>query len=156
MLWKSQTNLLIIECWLRNDYLIRLCNLLRGKGLFDRYNDVFSDYLEKGYAGKISRTGIEDCWYIPHQILIDPVKVDKIRVVFNANVIYRNVDLNSCLQTGPDLCNNLVGILLRFREENIAVVADIETMFHQVKVSDHDDEYLFNVNCSTIMDYHMK
>ena len=34
----------------------------------------------------------------------------------------------------PDLTKQIVGVLLRFREEQIAVMEDIEAMFHQLKV----------------------
>ncbi len=43
--------------------------------------------------------------------------------------------LNEQAWTGPDLTNKLIGVLLRFREENIALVADINSMFHQVYVT---------------------
>lgn len=36
----------------------------------------------------------------------------------------------------------LVGVLLRFRQDRIAVMADIESMFHQVKVNVHHRDYL--------------
>ena len=39
---------------------------------------------------------------------------------------------------GPDLFNNLLGVFLRFREEPIAVIGDIRSMFHQVFVSEKD------------------
>ena len=42
--------------------------------------------------------------------------------------------LNKNLLQGLDYTNRLVGVLLRFREENVALVGDIESMFHQVKV----------------------
>ena len=40
--------------------------------------------------------------------------------------------------TGPDLLNNLVGVLLRFRNHKIAIVADIEATYHQVRVNKSD------------------
>ncbi|XP_068720553.1 uncharacterized protein [Montipora capricornis] len=43
---------------------------------------------------------------------------------------------------GPDLTNNLVGVLICFREEPIAIMADIERMFHQVRVSPKDCDAL--------------
>ena len=36
------------------------------------------------------------------------------------------------------MTNNLSGVLLRFREHKVAMVADIKCMFHQVKVSPED------------------
>ena len=35
---------------------------------------------------------------------------------------------------GPDLVNSLIGVLIRFRKEQVAITADIESMFHQVRV----------------------
>ena len=48
--------------------------------------------------------------------------------------------MNDQLLHGPDLINNLFGVLNRFRQESIALVSDIEAMFHQVRVDprDHD------------------
>ena len=42
----------------------------------------------------------------------------------------------------PDLTNSIVGVLIRFREDRIAVMADIEAMFYQVRVSDRDSSFL--------------
>ena len=36
---------------------------------------------------------------------------------------------------GTDLNDNLIGVLMRFREEQFAVIADIESMFHQARVA---------------------
>ena len=38
--------------------------------------------------------------------------------------------------------NNLVGVLIRFRQEQIALAADIEAMFHQVRVHERDCDAL--------------
>ena len=43
---------------------------------------------------------------------------------------------------GPDLNNRLDAVLLRFRKESIALVADVEAMFHQVLVSPRDRDSL--------------
>ena len=46
--------------------------------------------------------------------------------------------LNDALMQGPHLTNDLVGVLIRFRKELIAVAGDIRAMFHQVKVCPKD------------------
>ena len=48
--------------------------------------------------------------------------------------------LNDCLLSGPDLTNNLIGVLLCFRQEPVAMMADLECMYYQVWVpySEHD------------------
>ena len=38
--------------------------------------------------------------------------------------------------------NSLVGVLTRFRQEHVALAADIEAMFHQVRVHDEDCDAL--------------
>lgn len=43
--------------------------------------------------------------------------------------------MNRHLLQGPDLTNNLVGVLIRFRQERTAIMCDIESMFHQVHVN---------------------
>ena len=45
-------------------------------------------------------------------------------------------------RSGPDLTNQTVGVLLRFREEQIAVTGDIEAMYHQVKVPENQRYFL--------------
>ncbi|KAK7933271.1 hypothetical protein WMY93_004167 [Mugilogobius chulae] len=42
------------------------------------------------------------------------------------------VNLNEWLLPGPTLSPSLVGVLLRFREHNVAISGDIKGMFHQV------------------------
>ena len=49
----------------------------------------------------------------------------------------QKISLNFLLQ-GPVLTNSLVGVLVHFRQEAVAVVADIEAMFHQVKMAPED------------------
>ncbi|KAL7878212.1 hypothetical protein SRHO_G00048550 [Serrasalmus rhombeus] len=46
------------------------------------------------------------------------------------------------LLQGPDLTNSLIGVILRFRKEPIGIMADVKSMFHQVRVSKSDVNYL--------------
>ena len=54
----------------------------------------------------------------------------------------RGKSLNDLLLKGPDLTNSLLGVLTRFRQERVAVMADIEAMFHQVRVPECDRSFL--------------
>ena len=57
---------------------------------------------------------------------------------------YANTSLNDLLLQGPDFNNSLVGVLLRFRQERIALMSDVESMFHQVQVApEHCDSLHF-------------
>ena len=70
--------------------------------------------------------------------MFHPQKPNKVRVVFDCAARFRETSLNDQLLQGPDLMNNLTGVLLRFRQERVALVADVEQMFHQVIVKPED------------------
>ena len=63
-------------------------------------------------------------------------------MVFDAAALHDGVSLNSQLNRGPDLTNSLLGVLLRFRQERIALAPDIQSMFLQVKVPAEDADAL--------------
>jgi len=108
-----------------------------------RYTSVIEDYLAKDYAGKVEEeTDSEMRWYLPHHAVLHPRKPDKVRVVFDCSVTFKGKSLNQQLLQGPDLLNSLIGVLLRFREGRIAMVSDIESMFHQVRVDPKDHSLL--------------
>ena len=50
--------------------------------------------------------------------------------------------LNENLFKGPHLLSSLIGIILRFRINEFAVMGDIEQMFHQVNVPTTDRDAL--------------
>lgn len=81
-------------------------------------------------------------WYLPHHPIFHPRKPGKVRVVFDCAAKFLGVSLNDMLLQGPDLNNNLIGVLMGFREEPVAVVADIESMSHQVRVDPEDCDAL--------------
>ena len=56
-----------------------------------------------------------------------------VRIVFNSSQLFRGVSLNSFLTKGPDsFKNNLLGMLLRFREEQVVLIGDIRKMYNSV------------------------
>ena len=75
-------------------------------------------------------------WYIPHHGIYHPKKPNKIRVVFDCSAEFKNETLNKHLLQGPDLTKNFLGVLCRFRQETVAFMCDIESMFLQVRVSE--------------------
>jgi len=81
-------------------------------------------------------------WYLPHHPVTHPQKPDKVRVVFDCAATYTGKSLNSELLQGPDNTNTLVGVLIHFRQERIAVMSDVEQMFHQVYVDPKDRDAL--------------
>lgn len=65
-------------------------------------------------------------WYLPIFGVYHPQKKDRIRMVFDSSAKCQGISLNDVLMTGPNLMNNLVGVLMRFRLEKIAVIADLQ------------------------------
>ena len=147
MLWKQDTPVL------PNNRVLavkRLHSVERKLGkapeLEKRYHTAMNDYINQGHARKLSKDQRHSYTartnYVPHHCVVNPNKPDKVRVVFDAAAKFSNTSLNSNLLTGPDLLNNLVSVLLQFRVGKVAIMADIEQMFNQVKVYQHDQDAL--------------
>ena len=117
--------------------------LIKNPGFQQEYNAFMSDMLSKGYAVRVPEEKLNkqdgNVWYVPHHGVYHPQK-KKLRVVFDCAARFQGTSLNDELLQGPDLANSLIGVLLRFRQENVAVMADIEAMYHQVRVPDDDTD----------------
>lgn len=50
--------------------------------------------------------------------------------------------LNECLLTGPNLNPDLLSILMKFRQQRVAVMADISKAFLQINVNEMDRDVL--------------
>lgn len=118
--------------------------LQRNEALHVKYNAFIDDMVSKGQARQVplSELNNEPVFYLPHHNVVNPQKPDKCRVVWDCAAKWRGSSLNDRLLRGPDLTNSLVGVLTRFREEPIALIADIEGMFHQVRVKPTDRDFL--------------
>ena len=104
------------------------------------YIRFMKDIIAKSYARKSTiGTASRKTWYLPHYGVYHPNKSGKIRVVFDFSAHYKGRCLNRELLSGSD---QIVGVLLRNREEQIVVMGDIEAMFHQVKVSKDQCSFL--------------
>ena len=103
--------------------------------------------IDRGYAEKVPNHELQAPprqWYIPHQPVLSAKKPDKMCVVYDCASVSADKSLNDFLMKGPDLINSLVGVgvLLKFRKAPIAVTADIEAMFYQVRVAPSDKDAL--------------
>ncbi|XP_077969046.1 uncharacterized protein LOC144422908 [Styela clava] len=104
--------------------------------LFQKYKDKIHEYIQNGYAEYIpihelphsNRTS-----YLPHHYT-----GQKVRVVFDCSAEFQGTRLNNNLLSGPFNTNTLVGVLLCFRQEPVAVICDIRQMFHRIRVNPPD------------------
>ena len=127
--------------------LSRLMKLKYKLGKDQKYAHDYRDFMKKlidnGHAEVASDPPPEGrTWYIPHHGIYHPRKPNKIRVVFDCSAEYKEESLNRNLLQGPDMTNNLTGILCRFRNQPIAFACDVEGMFHQVHVNKDQRDYL--------------
>ena len=102
--------------------------------------------MEKGYAEKVPWKQLEVndrlIWYLLHHPVTHPLKPVKVRVVYDCAASYCRTSLNQQLLQGPDQTNQLTGVLIQFREELVATVADVEAMFYQVLMEPEDRDVL--------------
>jgi hypothetical protein len=128
MLWRSS------DVWLPNNRTSAEKRLqsIRRKLLMDedyakKYCKFMNMLIERQYARKLTPEEVEKTgprtWFLPHHGVINPQKPEKLRVVFDAAAKFRGTSLNNQLVQGPDFTNNLTGVLLRFRQHQIAVLA---------------------------------
>ncbi|KAK3754770.1 hypothetical protein QZH41_007277 [Actinostola sp. cb2023] len=121
--------------------------LSRDPALSKMYSEFLVNLLNKGYARKVHKEVLDHSndmisWYLPHHPVFHPQKPGKVRVVFDCSARYKGTSLNDQLLQGPDLTNSLTGVLTRFRQEPVALMSDIEAMFHQVHVLPKDCDAL--------------
>ena len=120
--------------------------------LYVKYKEGIDDYVRKGFASKVQeypvverKSEVNDVWYLPHHPVFHPQKPQKPqkpRIVFDCAAQFEGVSSNKRLLRGPDMTNKLIGVLTRFREQSTAFMADIESMFCQVRVSPKQRDYL--------------
>ena len=140
---------------LQNNYFLSLVHLkslekqlLRDTTNIEKnYAKTISEDLEKIYviqfpdAHMVEKRSDKD-WYLPHHQVVNPNKPGKVRRVLNSAAKFHGTSLNKSLLTGPELLQNLIHVLLRVRQHQFAVSADIEGMFLQVVVPDCDQTSL--------------
>ena len=105
------------------------------------YSGQIEDMLQRGVARKLTEEELKNWqgpkYYISHLAVVNPKsKSTPVRIVFNSSQNCNGSSLNAILAKGPDsFRNSMVGILLRWREENVAIVGDIKKMFHSVRIA---------------------
>ncbi len=113
---------------------------------FADYSSFMDKIIKNGHAEKVPESELQvkpgHKWYLPHHGVYHPKKPSKIRVVFDGSAQYHRHSLNSHLLQGPELTNTLLGVLLPFRKEAIAISCDVEQMFHQFRVNPKHRDYL--------------
>lgn len=125
-------------------FLSMRSRMKRNEKYFSDYKNFMETMIRDGHMESVplsDNSANSQSWYLTHHGVYHKQK-EKIRIVFNCSLPYRGLSLNDMLLQGPDLTNNLLGVLLRFRQEPIAFTSDIKKMFYQVRVPQQDRRFL--------------
>jgi hypothetical protein len=121
--------------------------LSKEPNLLKVYNENIENWVKLDQARVMKPDELQDKvskkqYFLPHHPVINEKKPGKLRVVFDCAAKFAGKSLNSALLQGPVHMNTLVGVLSRFREYPVALAADIQSMFHQVRVYEDDEKSL--------------
>ena len=118
-------------------------NLLKDEAKARMYDEAIMEYEKNGWARPLTEDEVnansKAVYYLPHHGVYRPErKSTPLRVVFDPACQYKGVSLNSFLHKGPCLIGNLLGVLLRFREEPVGFIGDISKMYLQMRLPEGD------------------
>ncbi|XP_068723692.1 uncharacterized protein [Montipora capricornis] len=107
------------------------------------YDKQMTELTEMNFARKLTKEQMMahkgPIHYISHHEVVRPKKkTTPIHIVFNSSGSYQGHHLNDYWIKGPDLLNSLFGVILRFRENEVAVTGDISKMYHRVLIPERD------------------
>ena len=117
--------------------------LMKRPDLAEQYKNRIHEMVEEGVARRLNSTEIKNYigpyYYISHHEVIKTNSTSTpLRIVFNSSAKYNGHSLNDYWMKGRDFVNNLLGILLRFRENRVAFIGDVRRMYHSVKLTKLD------------------
>ncbi|XP_063838164.1 uncharacterized protein LOC135087291 [Ostrinia nubilalis] len=143
LLWKNERETLPNNYHQAHQRLINMEKKLdKDPALKTSYEEQIENLLKNGYAEKAPETTTPGrTFYLPHFAVMHPIK-KKPRIVLDAAAKFNGKSLNDALLPGPDLLQSLFGVLLRFREDPVAVVADIKEMFLRIQMREEDRDSL--------------
>lgn len=125
------------------------------------YDQVIQEQLQNGIIEKVPDSTIPQkhtVHYLPHHCVLSRDRSKKLRIVYDASAkTADNLSLNECLYRGPLMLEDLTGLLIKFREHPIGIVADVEKAFLQLGLQDLDRDvtrflWLKDINCEANSD----
>ena len=140
--WVDETPPLRSNRKLAEDRLVSLeKHLSKRPRIAEKYQEVLRANEEKGYIRKVDHhdAELEASWYLPHfPVVREDKQTTKVRIVYDSAVRYGGISLNDAMLPGPKLQRDVFDVLLRFRKNPVALVADLTEMFSQVVLAERD------------------
>lgn len=116
----------------------------KDKNLHNEYKKFIHEFITLGHAEYITdfnqSTSCNKSFYLPHHAVLRPdSQTTKLRTVFNGSAkTDTGVSLNDVLLEGPNIYNDILDIILRFRLHKYIFTADIVKMFRNIFINpDH-------------------
>ena len=154
------------KCLPNNKWVVMKKLLQTEKRLYKDYNwritysKQMDNMVERNVARKLTPQEISNyqgpVHYISHHAVVkNGSHTTPVRIVFNSSANYHGHVLNEYWGKGPDaFINNLLGVLIRFRENYVGFFGDIKKMYNSVFTSEldqHCHRYLWR-NMDTTID----
>ena len=112
------------------------------------YCQQMEDQLSRGVSRLVSTEELQrekqagkKMWFLPHFAVKKESKTTPVRVVYDAKSRFQGHSLNDYLAKGDNLNSDLFNVALRFRENEVGIIADIKKMYQAVKIRPEDARF---------------
>ena len=98
----------------------------------------------EGYIRKLEPGEVDDGprGYVPHfPVVREDKETTKVRIAYNSAARYGGISLNDTMFPGPILQQDIFDVLIRFRGNPVALVADLTEIFSRVIMAKKDRRY---------------
>ena len=118
--------------------------LKKSPELLEKYDSIIREQLALGIVEPVEGSNaFSRIHYLPHHAVVRQDKsTTNLKIVYDASAKADGPSLNECLYTAPPLHKKIFDLLLRFRTQPVALIADIEKAFLMIKVKETDQEVL--------------
>ncbi|XP_071799964.1 uncharacterized protein [Asterias amurensis] len=115
---------------------------------WETYCKQMTEQLQRGVSRKFSKEELQrdrdagmKMWFLPHFAVTNDSKTTPVRVVYDAKARYQGCSLNDYLIKGENINSDLFEVALRFRENEVGIIADISKMFQAIKIKPDDARF---------------
>ena len=138
------------------DRLKSLKRKLNANEMFENYGRIFEDYEKANIIEKVVESDVDkdagQVHYLPHRPVVrEDKETTKSRAVFDASCGNKGPSFNDCLNPGSNMLSKIFDVLIRFRFNKVAILANIKQAFLNVEVSEEHRDFLrflwFDMNC---------
>ncbi|XP_064639580.1 uncharacterized protein LOC135495093 [Lineus longissimus] len=106
------------------------------------YDRIMNEQEQRGFIERVLNDDNRLGHYLPHRCVKKDSPTTPICIVYDCSCKSATTpSLNDCLQKGPELLNDLAGIIMRFRLYPIALSSDIEKAFLHVGLHEQDRDF---------------